>query len=106
MRAPSGDRGQTMPIAALLLACCVVVAVAVVHLSIGATARVHAMNAADAAALAGAVGARDAAQAIATANDAELLTFTRAGDVVTVSVQRRGYRAVSSAEVVVELTGR
>ena len=105
MRGASRERGQTLPLVALLLVFCIAVAAAIAHLSVQVVERARAASAADAAALAGALGGREAAVSVAIANDARLLTFTRAGDVVTVVVERHGHRGHARAETVVELTG-
>src|SRR4051794_9048196 len=56
-----GERGQVLPLVALVLAFAIVVAVAVAHLAIDATERAQAEHAADAVALAGAAGDETAA---------------------------------------------
>jgi Flp pilus assembly protein TadG len=106
MRAPRDDRGQTLPLVALILAFAMVLAAGVAHLSIGVTERARAGHAADAAALAGAVAGQAGAAEIAQANGATLEAYERAGDVVVVRVRRGDRRAVGRAEAVVELTGR
>jgi hypothetical protein len=102
---PGTDRGQTFPLVALLLACAVALATGVAHLATRTSAHARAEGAADAVALAGAIGGRDAAVRVASANDAALVRFTRVGDVVTVEVQRGDDRAVARATPWVELTG-
>ena len=98
------ERGQVLPLVALVLAFAMVVAGAVAHLAIDATERAQAEHAADAAALAGAAGDVATARAIAAANDATLLSFTRTGDVVLVEVRRHGHVATARAEAVVTIT--
>jgi hypothetical protein len=105
-RHPRADRGQTLPLVALLLAVAVAVATGVAHLATRTSARERAEGAADAVALAGAVGGHDDAARVAAANDAFLVDFTRAGDVVTVEVRRGEHRAVARATARIELTGR
>jgi outer membrane lipoprotein SlyB len=105
MRGERHDRGQTMPLVALTLAFTLVLAAAVAHLAVQTTRRAQAGHAADAAALAGAVGDRVAAEKVARANGAELVAYERDGDVVLVEVRRGDHHASARAEAVVELTG-
>jgi hypothetical protein len=91
------ERGQATP---LLLA--VVGLAAVLMLSIGPMGRVvaqraQARTAADAAALAGAAEGRDVAEQVAEANGADLVSYERSGDDVTVEVAIDGVRASSRA---------
>jgi hypothetical protein len=103
MRGVNRERGQVMPLVALLLVFCVAVALVVVHLSAAVVERSRAVGAADAAALAGAVADRAAAETVARANGATLVRFERQDDVVVVEVQRGGRRATARAEAVVTL---
>ena len=59
--------------------------------------RERARTAADAAALAGVTGGRDAATEIAAANGAELVAWTRDGQTVTVTVRVDANRATARA---------
>ena len=104
LRVARGERGQTLPLVALLLVFGVAVMLAIAHLSTTAVARARAAGAADAAALAGALADRAASDSVARANGAELVTFERVGDVVVVVVERSGHRATARAEAVVSLT--
>jgi hypothetical protein len=101
MHTAARERGQVLPLVALLLVFCLAIAAAIVHLSTTVVARSRATTAADAAALAGAAGGRGAAEAVARANDADLLRFERSGDVVVVEVRRDGHRVTARAEAVV-----
>jgi uncharacterized membrane protein len=105
MRVRRDERGQTLPLVVLLVAFVIVVAMALARLAINTSDRVRAQAAADAAALAGAIGGRDAARAIADANNAVLVSFAQEGDIVTVEVARGGRHAGARAEAVVEPTG-
>ena len=99
-----GDRGQVLPLVALGIA---VVAAAVLllgRLGVSAAQSARARTAADAAALAGAVGGEQAADRVARANGGELVAFemevshAQAGrPVVTVTVSLGDHRAVASA---------
>ena len=89
------ERGQVLPLIALVL---VVAGAAMLWLGkIGgaAVSRAQAQTAADMAALAGAVGGRDEAVALATANGARLVAFEQRGDQAWVKVELG--RAVASA---------
>jgi hypothetical protein len=99
-----GERGQTLPLVALLLAVAVAVMLAIANLSTAAVEASRAASAADAAALAGVLGDRAASDAVARANSAELLSFEREGDVVEVEIERSGRRASARAGAVVTLT--
>jgi hypothetical protein len=103
MRA-ADQRGQALPITVLLLAFAVVVAVGVARLAREVTLRSAAQHAADATALAGAVEGRHGAQAVAARNDATVVSFEQDGDVVVVTIERRGHHAQARAELVVEIT--
>jgi hypothetical protein len=105
MSGASRERGQTLPLVALLLVFAIAAAAAIAHLAVQVVDRTRAESAADATALAGALAGRDAAAWVAVANDARLISFTRAGDVVTVEVERHGHRRAARAETVVELAG-
>jgi predicted MarR family transcription regulator len=59
--------------------------------------RQQAQSAADAAALAGVTGGRQASLAIASANQATLIAFSRSGYAVTVTVQVGGQAASARA---------
>lgn len=96
-RAPAHDRGQAVLV---VLAVVVIVAVAASALAgMGNTAahRDHAQAAADAAALAGAVGGEQVAARVAAANGAQLVEFTALGAVVEVEVVYRHQRARARA---------
>jgi len=85
------QRGQVLPLMALLMAVAIAVAVIVVRLGVEVDHRARAQTAADAAALAGAVDGEDAARVTALHNGAEIESFvTRDGEVeVTVRVAHR-----------------
>jgi outer membrane lipoprotein SlyB len=105
MPARRDDRGQTLPLVALTLALALVLAAAVAHLAVQTTRRAQAAHAADAAALAGAIADRAAAEHMARANGAELVAYERSGDRVVVEVVRGEHNARAAAEAVVEVTG-
>ena len=81
------DAGQTVPLAAAMLAIVTVALVALVPVGRALADRAHARTAADAAALAGAAEGEQAARALAGANGADLVEFERAGDEVVVRVR-------------------
>ncbi|MEZ5137617.1 MAG: pilus assembly protein TadG-related protein [Acidimicrobiales bacterium] len=80
---------------ALLLAATAIAGVA--HLGRAAAQRAGVQAAADAAALAGASGGRDAAERLAGANGAELVAFVAEGPDVEVTVVRGPVRATARA---------
>jgi len=86
MRAQS-DRGQLLPLYALVVVVACVAMLLVVRLGVTASHRAHARTAADAAALAGAAEGRDAAEQVAAANGAVLESFEVDGDDVEVRVR-------------------
>jgi uncharacterized membrane protein len=86
MRARS-DRGQLVPLYALVILLAGGAALLLVHLGTLAVHRAQARTAADAAALAGAAGGRDAADDVARANGAVLESFEARGDEVAVRVR-------------------
>jgi hypothetical protein len=104
MRGATRDRGQVMPMVVLLLVFCAAVALALVHLATAVVERARAAGAADAAALAGAIADRAAADTVARANGAMLVRFEREGDFVVVEVGRGDRRATARAAAVVTLT--
>jgi uncharacterized membrane protein len=86
MRARS-DRGQLLPLYALVVLVACVSMLLLVRLGAVAVHRAHARTAADAAALAGAAEGRDAAEQVTTANGAVLESFDAEGDEVEVRVR-------------------
>src|SRR5690606_19634611 len=101
-----GERGQALPLVLMVLAFTVAVALGLARLSRIAAERGAARHAADAAALAGAIAGRPGAVEVARANGADLVSFSRSGDVVEVVVRRSGTSATARAELVARLTGR
>jgi hypothetical protein len=95
---PPRERGQAVPLLALVLLVAAAVLLVVTRLGIGATWRAQARTAADAAALAGAVDGEAAARRLAEANGTELVSFTERGDRVVVVVRRREAQARATAE--------
>lgn len=81
------DRGQAIVLLLAFVVVVVVCAVAMGHFSARLVDKQQAQLAADAAALAGVVGGRVAAERLATANDAVLTEFVVTGDEVMVAVQ-------------------
>ncbi|HEX7095218.1 MAG TPA: pilus assembly protein TadG-related protein [Acidimicrobiales bacterium] len=98
------ERGQTIPLVLVVLALAMTFALTILHQSRTVAGRAAASHAADAAALAGAVDGQGAAEAVARANGAELLSFVQDGDVVVVEIRRGSHHATARAELVVELT--
>jgi secretion/DNA translocation related TadE-like protein len=91
------DRGQAT---VLLLACVAFIAItAAAAGAFGArlVARHRAQVAADAAALAGTIAGEPAAQRLATANGAQLVSYGEVGEAVTVVVEVHGERATARA---------
>ena len=81
------DRGQAIVLLLAFIVVTVVLMVAMGHFSARLVDQQQAQLAADAAALAGVVGGRDAAERLATANDGVLVAFVVAGDEVMVEVR-------------------
>jgi Flp pilus assembly protein TadG len=92
------DRGQATPLWAIVLVLAGLLLVPTGVLITAVHERALAQNAADAAALAGALEDEDEARAIARANDAELVAYQDAGDVVEVTVVVGDRRATARAE--------
>lgn len=93
-----GSRGQATPLVAIAL---LLAALLLVPLSLLARATIErsaAQNAADAAALAGALEGEREARAIAAANGARLESYERQGAVIEVVVTVGGRRATARAE--------
>jgi len=86
-RAPGRDRGQAIVLVLALVVVVVVCAVAMARFSARLLDKQQAQVAADAAALAGVVGGRDAAEQLATANGGVLTSFAVTGDEVFVEVR-------------------
>lgn len=100
------ERGQALLAAVLLLAIVAGGASLLVALGLRADAVAQARTAADAAALAGAVDGRDAAEQVAHANGARLVRFERDGAEAQVTVERRGATATARArDQLAHLTG-
>lgn len=91
------QRGQVVPLLAVALVLFGVVALGVVRLSVAVTQRSAAQAAADATALAGAVDGPDAADEVAAANAARVVSYIDDGGEVQVTVERRGVRATARA---------
>ena len=82
------DRGSMLVFVMLIgVAFTATVTLALLPVLVGLIDHARAQNAADAAALAGVTGGEAAASAIASANDATLVAWSRAGYEVTVTVQ-------------------
>jgi len=97
MHARNDDRGQAV---ALLLAVVVMAALGLVAVGLFGERivdRGRAQTAADAAALAATIGGYSAAARLAADNGAQLVSFSEAGDTVTVVVDVDGERATARA---------
>lgn len=81
------DRGQAIVLVLAVVVVTVVCAVAVGRFSTRLVDTQQAQLAADAAALAGVVGGRDAAERLANSNDGELTLFVMTGEEVMVEVR-------------------
>ena len=97
MRAQESDRGQLMPLYAVIVLVAAGAIVLVAHLGVLAAHRAHARTAADAAALAGAAEGRPAADEVARANGAVLESFVVAGVDVEVRVRVGSTHATARA---------
>ncbi len=95
--APSGRRGQVVPLVAVLLVVAGVCGVGLVQLGAAASRRAAAQAAADAAALAGAAEGPAAAERVAAANRARLEGYRAEGVDVVVTVRRAGVTASARA---------
>ncbi len=91
------ERGQALPLVALVVAVTLVLAVVVVGVADAVIDRAAAQTAADAAALAGAAEGRVAAERLAVENGAVLVSFVP-GPPVEVVVEVDGRRAIARAE--------
>ena len=88
MRARNGkDRGQAAVLSLSAVAIAVALMAGAVHLGVRLVALERASTAADAAALAGLEGGREAAVMIAVRNGASLIGFTAIGDDVVATVR-------------------
>jgi len=92
-----GAHGQVLPLFVVVVLAAAGAIIIVARLGEAATARARARTAADAAALAGAADGRDAAETLAEANGARLLSFEADGDEVEVAVELAGTRATARA---------
>ena len=81
------DRGQAIVLLLAFVVVTVVLMVAMAHFSARLVDQQQAQLAADAAALAGVVGGRDAAERLAAGNDGVLTIFVVTGDEVMVEVR-------------------
>ena len=91
------DRGQLVPLYALIVLVTVGAMMLLVHLGALAERRAHVRTAADAAALAGAAEGREAAVEVAARNDAVLDRFVALGDEVEVRVHVGSTHATARA---------
>lgn len=97
----AGERGQILPLIALLMAAAASAVLALGVLGSQAVSLAEATTAADTAALAGASSGAVGADAVAAANDAELVDFERLdGGDVRVRVERDGVRATARARAI------
>lgn len=96
--ARSRDSGSMLVFTAMVgVALCAAVTVALVPFLLGLVHRQQAQSAADAAALAGVTGGRAASASLAAANDGLLVSWTRDGRAVTVTVTVGDQRATAKA---------
>jgi len=87
MSAPKSERGSTLPFLVLTIVLAGACVVLLGRVGGAATARAGAAGAADAAALAGAASGRAAAEELARANGAELLSYQEVGNDTQVRVR-------------------
>jgi hypothetical protein len=104
-RSSTGERGQAVPLVLLVLAFAIAVCGAIARAGNLIAQREHARHAADATALAGAIGGEAGARTVAEANRAALVTFEVDGDRVTVRVRHARFTATARAERVIALAG-
>ena len=91
------QRGQVLPLMAVVVALTALVVLGLARVGAVVVARAEAQNAADAAALAGAVHGRATAEALAGANGGRLVSGVAAGPEVEVVAEVRGERARARA---------
>lgn len=96
------DGGQVLPLLLVVVLLAGVVGLGLVRVAVASAHRSSAQAAADAAALAGAAEGEDAARRLATANDAEVLSYRSDGMEVEVVVRRREVVATARARLVFE----
>lgn len=101
----AGEKGQALLISVVVMVLCLFGALVVTHLSRLASEQSHVQSIADATALAGATGHREAAQSVAERNGAYLDSFQRLDDRVKVEVSLDGITASATAEVGIDQTG-
>ena len=92
-----GQRGQVVPILAVVLVLAGILAIGLVHVAVAASQKGSAEAAAEAAALAGAAEGPGAARQVASENDARVVNFVTLDADVVVTVVRRGIRATARA---------
>lgn len=91
------EEGQALPLACLVMVATAAACVVVVRAGEVVIDRAEAVTAADAAALAGALGSEADARRVATANGAVLVSWRAAGPEVEVVVEKRNARARARA---------
>jgi Flp pilus assembly protein TadG len=99
------ERGQVVPLAAVLLVVAGVLALGLVRVARTAAGMAAAQSAADAAALAAVSGGEAVAIEVAGANEAQVTSYTETGEVVTVTVRRGCCSATASARWVADPVG-
>lgn len=92
------DRGSTLPFFAVTIVLVGVIVILLGRMGVAATSRAGARSAADAAALAGAAAGRGAADELARANGAELLSYREIGLDTEVRVRLGPAEAVGRAQ--------
>ncbi len=100
LRRAGDERGQALPLLVLLLVAALGAVLLVGRLAGAGVSAARARTAADAAALAGATVGDDAARRLADRNGSRVVSFARAGDVVTVEAENEGQRARARATAV------
>ena len=91
------QRGQVLPLMAVVVALAALIVVGLGRVGAVVVARAEAQTAADAAALAGALHGRPAAEGLARANGGRLVSWAAAGREVEVVADVRGERARARA---------
>lgn len=91
------QRGQVLPLLSVVVALAALVVIGLGRLGAVVVSRAEAQTAADAAALAGAIHGRPAADGLAAANGGRLVAWLQAGAEVEVVTEVRGERARARA---------
>jgi Putative Flp pilus-assembly TadE/G-like len=103
IRRPTSERGQVLPLMAIVIVVVVTVLSVAVRVSERLDAAARARTAADAAALAGAAAGEAEARAVAQANGGQIVEYRTIGQTVIVVVSVGPVRREATAEAVIRL---